>query len=105
MNKDMPYAIFSREHRGWWKTGGWGYTYDINEAGEFSYAKAEQICGGANVGRGPWELQEIMIPFDLAIMISMATVKQTQYVIEGKEMGLFSRLSRGHSLPIGEDTQ
>lgn len=44
-----PYVIWSFEHDGWWKPGGWGYTTALNEAGHYSQTEAERIVRDANV--------------------------------------------------------
>jgi hypothetical protein len=43
MDEDL-YLIWSNEHRGWWRPGGWGYTPGLNQAGRFSRAQAIDIC-------------------------------------------------------------
>jgi hypothetical protein len=39
-----PYLVWSNEHRGWWRPGGWGYTPGLKQAGRFSRAQAIDIC-------------------------------------------------------------
>lgn len=39
-----PYLVWSNEHGGWWKAGGWGYDAGLNEAGRFSRDEAIRIC-------------------------------------------------------------
>jgi hypothetical protein len=41
------YLIWSNEHRGWWRSGGWGYTPNLAEAGRFSREKAIETCRNA----------------------------------------------------------
>jgi hypothetical protein len=42
-----PYLVWSNEHGGWWKAGGWGYSTGLNEAGHFSRDQAIRICRNA----------------------------------------------------------
>lgn len=39
---DEQYLIWSHQHNGWWRAGGWGYTSTLWEAGRFD---ADQIEG------------------------------------------------------------
>jgi hypothetical protein len=42
--KDDLYLVWSNEHRGWWKAGGWGYDAGLKMAGRFSRDEAIRIC-------------------------------------------------------------
>lgn len=42
--------IWSNEHEGWWKPGGWGYTKDIEQAGTFTQEKAIEIIRQSRIG-------------------------------------------------------
>lgn len=44
---DDVYLIWSNEHRGWWKPGGYGYARGIGYAGRFSRDNALRICRDA----------------------------------------------------------
>jgi hypothetical protein len=45
----MPrWVVWSFEHAGWWRSGGWGYTPDLAEAGHFTEAEALRIEADAN---------------------------------------------------------
>ncbi len=44
MNDDELYLVWSNEHEGWWKPGGWGYSRGLTEAGHFSRSQALEIC-------------------------------------------------------------
>lgn len=41
------YHVWSNEHRGWWREGGWGYTRGLSEAGRFTRANALRVCRDA----------------------------------------------------------
>jgi len=41
---DDPYLVWSNEHAGWWKAGGWGYDPGFLLAGQFTRAEAIEIC-------------------------------------------------------------
>ena len=41
------YLVWSNEHVGWWKPGGWGYGCGLNQAGRFTRAQAIAICRDA----------------------------------------------------------
>jgi hypothetical protein len=41
------YLIWSNEHAGWWKAGGWGYARGLNDAGRFTREQALRICRDA----------------------------------------------------------
>lgn len=43
------YLIWSNEHRGWWKPGGWGYTTLTQRAGFYGEAEATAIVRQANI--------------------------------------------------------
>lgn len=43
------WLVWSNEHRGWWKAGGWGYTTLTHRAGVFTKEDAEAICAKANL--------------------------------------------------------
>lgn len=43
------WLICSREHRGWWKPGHAGYTWDVWQAGLYSLTEARTILEKANV--------------------------------------------------------
>jgi hypothetical protein len=42
MDEDL-YLIWSNEHAGWWKAGGWGYTPGLRAAGRFTRDQAIAI--------------------------------------------------------------
>jgi hypothetical protein len=42
---DDVYLVWSNEHHGWWRPGGWGYTPGLkNRPGRFSRDAAIDIC-------------------------------------------------------------
>ena len=41
---DEIYLVWSNEHAGWWKAGGWGYDPGFLLAGQFTRAEAIEIC-------------------------------------------------------------
>lgn len=43
------WLVWSNEHRGWWKPGGWGYTTSTAQAGRFTEEQAQVICSNANI--------------------------------------------------------
>lgn len=43
------YLIWSNEHRGWWKPGGYGYTTLTQRAGVYGAAEATEIVRQANI--------------------------------------------------------
>lgn len=45
--REFVYLVWSNEHRGWWKAGGWGYTTRLAEAGRFNRRQAVDICRDA----------------------------------------------------------
>jgi hypothetical protein len=46
---DVVYLIWSFEHNGWWRPGGYkGYTPDFEQAGRFTHDAALAICTKAN---------------------------------------------------------
>lgn len=45
MTKD--YLVWSNEHDGWWKSGGWGYATGLADAGLFTREEALLICRNA----------------------------------------------------------
>ena len=62
---NMEFYIWSREHQGYWKQNGWGYTPDKDEAGRFSFEEGSAICLNANqFVEDDEELEEKMIPCD-----------------------------------------
>lgn len=69
MSNEKPYLIRSYEHelpgRGvcWWRPNELGYTNDIEQAGLYSKAKAEEIVERANYGG---EINEKAVPVDQA---------------------------------------
>ena len=44
---EETYLVWSNEHVGWWKPGGWGYGRGLNQAGRFTRAQAIAICRDA----------------------------------------------------------
>jgi hypothetical protein len=54
--------IWSYEHRAWWKSGRWGYTTSIDQAGRFSPEEAGTICATHHQ-----QLQELAIPEHIAL--------------------------------------
>jgi len=52
------YLIYSREHNAWWRAHERGYTREIDLAGSYSKARAEEICAAANFRAD--EIQEFM---------------------------------------------
>jgi hypothetical protein len=38
------YLVWSNEHRGWWKPGGYGYSPGLRGAGHFTREHALRIC-------------------------------------------------------------
>jgi len=44
---DDLYLIWSNEHRGWWKPGGYGYASGLAYAGRYSRDNALRICRDA----------------------------------------------------------
>lgn len=63
------FYIWSFEHRGWWKAGGWGYTKTLADAGTFTAEQAVEILAmkphhqwhGYNPGQ-----DELIVPAALA---------------------------------------
>jgi hypothetical protein len=47
MTENDPYLVWSNEHGGWWKAGGWGYDPGLKSAGRFTRAQAIKICRDA----------------------------------------------------------
>ena len=45
----MMYLIWSNEHMAWWTSAKWEYTYNISEAGLYTWAEARDICKEANI--------------------------------------------------------
>lgn len=43
-----PWVIWSFEHEGWWRPGGWGYTPQLAEAGHYTEGEARAIEADAN---------------------------------------------------------
>ncbi len=43
----------------WWRAGGYGYTCNLNEAGQFSEAEARRIWNGRPLEDIPWKVEEI----------------------------------------------
>jgi hypothetical protein len=41
------YLVWSNEHGGWWKPGGYGYDPGLRSAGRFTRAQAIEICRNA----------------------------------------------------------
>lgn len=41
------YLVWSNEHQGWWKPGGYGYAPGLRHAGHFTREQAIQICRDA----------------------------------------------------------
>jgi hypothetical protein len=58
MNDDVLHVIWSIEHRGWWKPGGWGYTPTLQHAGRYTQAEAARIVAKANIVR----VEEFAVP-------------------------------------------
>jgi hypothetical protein len=44
---DEVYLIWSHEHGGWWKAGGWGYAKGLSQAGHYTRQQAFRICRDA----------------------------------------------------------
>lgn len=57
------WRIWSIEHDGWWRPNEMGYTPYRDEAGLYSFERAEQICLDANRFRGRMP-NEAMVPVD-----------------------------------------
>jgi hypothetical protein len=43
------WVVWSFEHDGWWRLGGWGYTRDLAQAGHYREAEAREIERDANI--------------------------------------------------------
>ena len=56
----MKFYIWSFEHNQWWRPNCFGYTSDINEAGEYDIEDATQICQNANI----FTKSEALLPAD-----------------------------------------
>lgn len=56
------FLIWSHEHNGWWKPGGWGYTDRIYQAGRYHEAVASEICAKAALGWTGELPPEVMVP-------------------------------------------
>jgi len=41
---DDIYLVWSNEHDGWWKAGGWGYSAALKSAGHYTRDEALDIC-------------------------------------------------------------
>lgn len=53
------WVVWSEEHGGWWKAGGYGYTRSLREAGRFTGKNAKEIEENANRYLKPDELHEV----------------------------------------------
>lgn len=60
----MKFYIWSFEHKAWWKSNGYGYTFNVLEAGKYSLAEAVEICKDANMHgfRHDRSISEAMVP-------------------------------------------
>lgn len=56
----MNFYIWSVEHKGFWKSHGYGYTNDMALAGRFGLHAAIEICNNAN--EYYQDIHEVMIP-------------------------------------------
>ncbi len=56
LTKD-PYLVWSNENGGWLGPSGVGYVSNIEEAGQFSHARALEICASPKAGRRSGERQ------------------------------------------------
>lgn len=56
----MKFFIYCFERNQFWKQSEFGYTSDIQEAGEFTYDRAITICENAN--KHSSTVQEAMVP-------------------------------------------
>lgn len=43
MTNPPTYLLWSNEHGGWWKAGGWGYTLDHRDAARYGRAQAVSV--------------------------------------------------------------
>lgn len=65
---NLPYVIWSNEHRGWWGPGRWGYVQTLKEAGLYPREEAVAIARQAGIARQPFSNpNEIALPFDDAL--------------------------------------
>jgi hypothetical protein len=46
-----PYLVWSSDNGGWLAPSGVGYSSNIKQAGQFSHARALEICANPNPGR------------------------------------------------------
>jgi hypothetical protein len=51
MSEPVWWVVWSFEHDGWWRPGGWGYTPHLAEAGHYTEADARRIEHQANYHR------------------------------------------------------
>jgi len=57
------FAIWSNDHHAYWKPGGYGYTYSLDEAGRYTLSAAIELCKSANtVLSDKEEPHETMMP-------------------------------------------
>jgi hypothetical protein len=59
------WVVWSFEHDGWWRPGGWGYTPLLKEAGRYTEAEARTI--EANANQHHKIRQEIALPLSEAL--------------------------------------
>ena len=58
LKKPLMFRIWCAERGSYWKQDSYGYTFKLNEAGQFTAEEASKICHTANVVR----VNELMVP-------------------------------------------
>jgi hypothetical protein len=86
----MAYLIWSHQHGGWWRPGGFGYTPHVGDAGRFDRERALEICRAALPGQykpgGPFP--ELPVLEDDLIALVTADVVLHPYAQLAAEFGL-----------------
>jgi hypothetical protein len=87
--EDAEFAIFSIEHRAWWRQNEWGYTPNLWEAGRFTVRRATEIIINANYNGDPSRVElkqlgainEVAIPWaNLMTAPAMTMPKERQFI-------------------------
>lgn len=62
------YVIWSFEHDAWWRPGRMGYTPELDAAGRYTKAEAEEIVADANRYSGSRHPHEAALPLSAALL-------------------------------------
>ena len=89
MSEDARWLIWSYEHAGWWRPGGWGYTRELAEAGRYSREEADRIVAQANIVT----IHEIAVPLAEAASFPAAMTDEALIAAAAIEM-------QDHEAPI-----